>query len=350
TKAKKNAFKDTAYGILKAGEKYVAEALLESENTYEGETIILPNHDKLDYKGQEPLGGKMSITKDGDISLVINNDSWCAIKTAEDKDVKIEKYDKNTCKIKLPLKGLAKIISDKNTNGNTEGLFTDDYENIRYRGSNSEVKNYVTFNGETWRIIGVFEGKVKLIKNNVFGGVNWDSGNKNNWDTSSLKEYLNGNYYNGLNNLAKDQIETSVFYLGGHDTTEGIYSKEIYLKERGTAVSAGNPTKTTQNIGLMYPSDYGYAARSICDESLSSYARNAHCSSEGNWLYKGFDEWLQTPSSGSPYYAVFMYSSGYLYIGFSVSLNCAIRPSLFLKSTVNITGGDGTEANPYIIS
>ena len=101
TKAKKNAFKDTAYGILKAGEKYTAEVLLESENTYEGEMIPLPEvgEKKLAYKGQEPIGGRMMITKDGDISLVIYNDSWCAIKVENDKEVKVEKYDKDTCKI-----------------------------------------------------------------------------------------------------------------------------------------------------------------------------------------------------------------------------------------------------------
>ena len=50
TKAKKNAFKDTAFGILKAAENYVAEKMLE-EDVYSGEEIILPDSRRLKYKG-----------------------------------------------------------------------------------------------------------------------------------------------------------------------------------------------------------------------------------------------------------------------------------------------------------
>ncbi|MBS7020970.1 MAG: type II secretion system protein [Firmicutes bacterium] len=346
TKAKKNAFKDTAYGILKAGEKYTAEILLESENTYEGETITLPNHDKLDYKGQDPLGGQMNITKDGEISIIMYNNSWCAKKEVTDKEVKVEKYDKDTCKIKI---NLVNYITSLNVEGNNEGLFTDDYGNTRYRGSNSEVKNYVTFNNEVWRVIGIFEGKVKLIRNKSLEIKDWNETGTNNWDTSTLKTYLNGEYYNSLSSTSKNQIETSIFYLGGHTTPSGMYAKTMYEKERGTTVYTGNPTTTNQNIGLMYPSDYGYAARSTCSNDLYNYTA-PNCSTSGNWLYiTSRYQWLQTPQSNSALYAFLVDNSGYVDRG-NITTAYALRPVIHLKSNIGITGGDGTSANPYVIS
>ncbi|MBS7020850.1 MAG: type II secretion system protein [Firmicutes bacterium] len=350
TKAKKNAFKDTAYGILKAGEKYTAEILLKSENTYEGETITLPNHDKLDYKGQDPIGGQMIISKQGDISLVIYNNSWCVIKKSSDKDAKVEKYNKNTCKIDgNQTNTLAQTIINKNTNGNQEGLFTDDFGNIRYRGSNSEVKNYVTFNNEVWRIVGIFDGKVKLIRNDSVREMKWSDTNTNHWNTSSLKTYLNGEYYNSLSQTSKSQIEASTFYLGGHTQADGMYARTMYEKERGTTVYSGNPTTTIQNIGLMYPSDYGYAARSSCSKDLLNYHRDINCSTDGNWLFTGTYQWLQTPRSDNGAYVFLVFTYGIINGENYVADYHAVRPVVHLKSSVGITGGDGTSAKPYII-
>ncbi len=94
----------------------------------------------------------------------------------------------------------------------------------------------------------------------------------------------------------------------------------------------------------MYLSDYLYA---------SSYYTSSDTTTQGgyyfgnkNWLYKGF-EWTQTPRASSAYY-VWYVNDGYVnkaYSNYSVSA----RPTFYLKSTVSISGGDGTFANPYII-
>ncbi|MBS7021384.1 MAG: hypothetical protein KH135_06000, partial [Firmicutes bacterium] len=271
-----------------------------------------------------------------------------------EKEIKVTlNYEQKTGTPDVPTpsaQNATELITSKNTSGNSEGLFTDDYGNIRYRGSNSEVKNYVTFNGETWRIIGLFYGKIKLIRNNSVNNMKWNHEPSNNWSTSSTKDYLNGTYYNSLSSTAKNQIEPSTFYLGGTNTVQGVYSKDMYLKERGTAVYTGNPTTITQNIGLMYPSDYGYASRSSCDRDLSYYDFDPNCSTEGNWLFHEPEEWFQTPRSDTNSNVLSLAYDGYVVVETSTASLYQIRPVLFLKPSVQMTVGDGTSANPYIIS
>ncbi|MBS7021511.1 MAG: type II secretion system protein [Firmicutes bacterium] len=350
TKAKKNAFKDTAYGILKAGEKYTAEVLLESENTYEGEMIPLPEvgEKKLAYKGQEPIGGRMMITKDGDISLVIYNDSWCAIKVENDKEVKVEKYDKDTCKIA----GItfAQVITNKNKDGNQEGLFTDDYTNIRYRGSDAEVKNYVLFNDELWRVIGVFDKKVKIIRNESLKSMQWHNDyQENDWYHATLNSILYREFYTPLKDEVKAQIFVETYYLGGVDARYSVYRtpKAMYQEERGKEVYKWNAVEERRWYGLMYPSDYGYAARSSCNRYLSEYYLDVNCSTEGNWLYKNEEQWAITPSSTNS--TVSWISSSGSQSFQNVTYQSTVRPVTYLRPDIESIGGDGTQANPYLL-
>ena len=172
--------------------------------------------------------------------------------------------------------------------------------NLRYVGANP--CNYVTFNGEKagWRIIGILntpEGqRMKLIRTNSLGNYSWDnkaSGTgsstskfgSNDWTDSTLKEVLNnGAYYNrtsgtcpygqngattscdftsnGLTEAAKNQIDTITWKLGGtasYTSSSNGLASHWYTYERGTTVYTGRPTEWPGKVGLMYPSDYGYA-------------------------------------------------------------------------------------------
>ena len=99
TKAKRNAMKDTAYGILKAGEQYAGEKLLEANNDYPGETITLPNQDKINYKGGEGTSGELQISKEGNLAIQIHNNQFCAIKNFGEDEVTVSDYDAETCKL-----------------------------------------------------------------------------------------------------------------------------------------------------------------------------------------------------------------------------------------------------------
>ena len=148
---------------------------------------------------------------------------------------------------------------------NPDELYEDEHGDIRYYGATPN--NYVSFNNELWRIIGVIDGKIKIIRNESIENMQWNSTRNNNWNNASLKSYLNGEYYNGINETYKKMISEETYYLGG--STSSNYStltaSGYYNAERDSSqIYSGNPTSTTQYIGLMYPSDYGYAAGSSC--------------------------------------------------------------------------------------
>ena len=239
---------------------------------------------------------------------------------------------------------------------------TEDITEYRYRGASP--KNYVSFNGETWRIIGVFptddgtgkiENRIKLIKDQSIGNKYWDTSGEygsNNWARpATLNTELNTTYLNSLTREAQNMIGDAKYYLGGYkDTT--ITSEVMYQYERKTSGSTyyygTNPNNLVGKLGLMYASDYGYAASDECTQTLYNY-NNTTCTNN-NWLFKSNNEWT-LPQNASD-------SGGVFYSGGGGGMLCnyraggwqfAVRPGLYLKSSVQIIGGSGTSTDPYVI-
>ena len=239
---------------------------------------------------------------------------------------------------------------------------TEDITEYRYRGANP--KNYVTFNNEVWRIIGVLptddgtgkiENRIKIIKDQSIGNKYWDTGNSNNWARpATLNTELNTTYLNSLDSTAQNMIGDAKYYLGGYkDTTitsEVMYSYERKIKNTTSNefYYGTNPNNLVGKLGLMYASDYGYAASDECKQTLNNY-NNTTCKNN-NWLFKSNNEWI-LPQNANDSGGVF-----YFYSGGSVSCNYraggwqfAVRPGLYLKSSVQIIGGSGTSTDPYVI-
>ena len=237
---------------------------------------------------------------------------------------------------------------------NPNELYKDEHGDIRYYGK--APNNYVSFNNELWRIIGVIDGKIKIIRNESIGNYYWAAvdNDSNNWDKSDLKGYLNNEYYNGIDTLYKNMISEETYYLGGTEWNRDniLTTGEFYNAERSNSVYSGNPTSIKQHIGLMYPSDYGYAAGSSClNTVLYDYGNSCKNS---DWLFNGTTELLQTPYNSLFYYVTVLYNSGSI-SGGSVSRPSgaspnAVRPVLYLSSDIKITGGDGSQSDPYEIS
>ena len=266
--------------------------------------------------------------------------------------------------------------------GTTQGIGQLVNENgYRYEGKNPN--NYIWFNNEYWRIIGVFDSAshgqsnknlVKIIRDDVLDGLVWDKSNTNDWTASSLKSLLNGAYYKaqdgtssgycygysttvtancdytkkGIQSGYRGMIANVTWHLGGYSSTSAT-SSAFYGYERGTKVYSGRPTSTTGYIGLMYPSDYGYSVlSSSCTRTtnLGSYG-SATCAGQ-SWLYgKGY-EWTLTPISSDSNKVFYLYSYGYVrnnpaYEGYGS------RPVLYLDASVYKIDGDGSLNNPYIV-
>ena len=268
----------------------------------------------------------------------------------------------------------------------TANFATDDPDNnIRYIGANPN--NYVYFNCddynnqsditcEKWRIIGVFknitkedgskEDLVKIIRDDSLGNVSWDSNNGNDWSKASLQTTLNGEYYNGTyatgalkNDTTRNAIESVVWNLGGSSTEADVTASMFYERERGTSVYSGHAPTWTGKIGLMYPSDYGYATsggsttdRATClAKAIYNWKGSGVSDCKNNdYLYKsGYHQWtLVSPSSFSSLYVFFVGETGYVNDNSYAKATIGVRPVTFLKSNILISEvGNGSSESPF---
>ena len=245
--------------------------------------------------------------------------------------------------------------------------------NYRYAGANPN--NYICLGSDAttcpddnlFRIIGVFGDKVKVIKDKSVVKMHWDTSNYNTWSISSLNTYLNGTYLTSMGTLS-DKIDVATWKVGGNtwDNISVSTAKEVYdyeIKNPSTTVSTGE-TEYSAKIGLMYVSDYMFA---VLQDNWTLVAYNSNDATKDyraikaeNWLYLGSDEYTITRSSKNSGEVFAIYSSGEVY-SYSVScdsgepLPCSVyakyaRPSFYLISSVEYSGGTGTSSDPIRIN
>ena len=280
----------------------------------------------------------------------------------------------------------------------TNGLMKDADGNIRYSGLGD--RNYVLFNCntypntscETWRIIGVFDGKVKLIRNESIGTYPWDNKDtttgaeadygSNDWTTARLMKLLNPGYtkesvnnslyynskggqcYAGANNaetpcdftytgIKNDTTRNMIAdakwsLLGWLDEGVNVYADQSYkLENTSGTVYTGNKTSWTGKIALPYPSDYAYSAYlGKCTSTLGEYS---NCSSWMKTMFNSKTIALLTPIVSSSF--VFHVAGGCLDLGEPyAALDSEIFPKLYLNANVSIKTGSGTLNSPYQLS
>ena len=269
-----------------------------------------------------------------------------------------------------------------------------------YRYSGANPNNYVCFGSDEetcpaeklYRIIGVFDDdkdsnyQIKLIKadyttsdmlgtngRDYYGAYSYSTSNykgsmdtstiagyrwnydtsvstygSNNWTTSEFNTInLNTNYWNYLGAIWQNLIAETTWHLGGMRSYNNT-AKAFYDGERNNAGYGSNPTTYTDEIGLMYPSDYGYAANpdawatDLYDYDNSTITAN-------NWMYMGLSEWTIIPYSSSSRYVFNAFYYGILHYH-AASLGYAARPVFYLKSNVALQGGNGTSNDPFILA
>lgn len=280
----------------------------------------------------------------------------------------------------------------------TNSLMQDIGGNLRYYGATPNnyiyfnCSTYLTTNCELWRIIGTFGDKIKIVRNESIGKYPWDNKDKttgaetnygkNDWTDARLMKLLNPGYDNesvggslyynaksgtcyvnqnnattacnftstGIKNDTTKNIIAEVTYntAGYNDAT--LYPNEIYTYERGSTVYSGRQTTWTGKIGLMYPSDYGYASDlTKCREKINNY--NASTCSQNNWIYNMGSLWLLTHDSARSDRNWSINSSGNASVNGNgnggTSNSLLVFPSLFLSSDVKIISGNGSINNPY---
>ena len=312
--------------------------------------------------------------------------------------------------------------SDISNNGVTyhydaqHNLMSDVGGNVRYYGANPN--NYIYFNCdeysnqtsdtcEVWRIIGVFDGKIKIMRGEGIGNYSYDNKGtssgaendygKNNWPEARLMRMLNpvenestketgdGLYWNrqsgtcysgttadktktcdmssiGLKNDTTRNLiaETTYSLLGWNNNA--VYSDQIYNYERTDGKVYNETTRDkswTGKIALPYPSDYGYATdldkcQGLTLGNYNDSTENYQCRSN-DWMYSILTNkgntwgWFLTPNSGDSSNVWLVFDAGYVYNNYYAYREYRVAPVLHLGSVLEIKFGDGSSSNPYQI-
>ena len=229
----------------------------------------------------------------------------------------------------------------------------------RYAGASDSVNNYICLGSDVatcpdanlFRIIGVFGDKTKVIRAKSVGEKEWNTNNSNKWSSSSLNTYLNGEYLTSLGTLAK-KIAITTWKVGGgtYGNILGSVPKTTYQYEVGSSAST---TIIDKKIGLMYVSDYGFAASpSAWTKILGDYDgtdANGTSIKTINWMYMGYNEWTISRHSDNTNSAFFVNSTGNV-LGSNVRSDNGVRPSFNLESSVKYVSGSGSMSDPVRIN
>ena len=260
-----------------------------------------------------------------------------------------------------------------------------------------------------YRIIGVFDRRLKLVTADPISTTNlsWDTsanttggnsgyginqwGPSNSYEGADLMRLLNpgyegenvnnslywnkgtGSVYTGYNNGTKSNvsfsntgltsnerslIDTATWYTGAYD--QFSYVDAHYTAERGSMgkiCSGGNFCNDTVErtntwngkVGLIYASDYGYAADlAQCNQILNSYNKTGCV--DTNWLKSNSLYWTMSSRARSDSASdVFAVNYDDRLFGDEANYAYTVRPAVFLKSGVSISGGNGSQSNPFVL-
>ena len=233
------------------------------------------------------------------------------------------------------------------TDGTTKGFSWDytssgSYSNIWATITSGNYSNSLTSGSQLMKLLN--------------SGAWWNGTSGSYYNNNTTATSINFTNYK-LSDKAKSYITTSRYYLGGYNTSSGVMTNQFYAYERVTArYDTNRPLYWDGMVGLMYPSDFGYAAGNSCVTGTDPYNYDGGCKNK-DWLwmttssdYTGGAEWLMSPDSGDSYYVFSVDSAGFVR---NVRLShdtFAARPVFYLSSSASISEGEGTSAAPYILS
>ena len=228
----------------------------------------------------------------------------------------------------------------------------------RYAGASDSVNNYICLGSDAttcpdanlFRIIGVFGNQTKVIRAKSVGDQQWHTSADNTWSSSSLNAYLNGTYLTSLGTIA-EKIATTTWKVGGGSGSNISASvpKTAYKNEVGSSAST---TIIDKKIGLMYVSDYGFAASpSAWTKTLGDYDgtdANGTSIKTINWMYMGYNDWTISCVFNDTILVFDVRSNGVVNSG-DASYTREVRPSFNLESSVKYVSGSGSMSDPVRI-
>ena len=385
-----STIKDAAQSYVYLNTNVIDDAI-ESDGYYNVSIYILQENELLDNKLENPLTNKEIL-------------STSMVKIAKENEEYIYEYVADNMTFSQYITSLYNDLVVRERNGLKKDNTSD--QNIRYYGSNPN--NYVRFNNELWRIIGVFGNNVKLVRKDKLGNLSWDSSESgvnggwgiNQWGESTyedgttyegadLMQYLNKMYYGGetvtcynnwknatttcptgsLNDDSKNMIDNHTWNTGAVESATKTDTLAFYQAERsnvnGKNCTSGAECNDTVNrtttwtgyVALPYASDWAYASSEAdCETNLSIRNSSGNICKNNNWMQR--DDFTWYLSSASKFANYVWYGSGpdgivnynlFTVNAFYSCYNYSVYPSIYLKSDILIESGLGTSLNPYVL-
>ena len=325
-------------------------------------------------------GGELSWNEELDaVNLKTNNTEKCYVYFDKEPDiVYLADYIINNVYVEDGVNGLY-YHDGQGTYTNVDQEAGDN--SYRYAGANPN--NYVCFGSDEnpcpvdnlYRMIGVFDGEIKLIKNASIGDSSWDSdivdfdnvssvsnnikkndivqlsgilaapspGNNgsNDWEKSDLNYELNNVFLSNFENNWQNIILSKWWSIGGIITYDAylLSTLSTYNEEVGMY---SQDIKYNAKIGLMYVSDYGYS-------TLPEYWTNCSLNNNSSWLFLEIPEWTITRYLSDNKRVFYANGPGILGQVGDALAGMSVRPVFYLNSDVAYASGDGSIDNPYRI-
>ena len=138
-------------------------------------------------------------------------------------------------------------------------------------------------------------------------------------------------------------------------STNGLVS-HFYGYERGKDTMYGNFTNWIGKVGLIYPSDYGYATsgggnvtkEQCLAKAMYSWNNSKDCYNN-DWIFNGNYQWTLTHCSGASDRIFLVYSSGRVSYAESKYKDTEVHPSVYLIPNIQITG-TGSKDDPFVFT
>ena len=239
--------------------------------------------------------------------------------------------------------------------------------NPGYDNNMDSLYNNCQYDNSTSSTICDLVSESSLVNNSLY----WNKGTGNCYHHDLGNTYVTCDFSDtGLTDTAKGMIDKHTWNLGSNDGTiytyNNIKTKTSYELERsnntGKICTSGNHCNDTVNrtttwegyVGLMYPSDYGYAvggeARNNCLSNTTLDAYNIDCITN-DWLFNSSGQWTISPSTytSTNNYVRYVTSNGRVYGTIASYGKVGVRPTIFLIPSIEISG-DGTPTNPYTLN
>ena len=206
----------------------------------------------------------------------------------------------------------------------------------RYVGTNPN--NYVLFNGERWRIIGVYGERLKIIRAMpLIESFKYSDAGSREWSESLINTFLNGSYYDGLSENARNMVDEVSWDIGSTITSYSYNANQAY--------AAAQESKWTGKIGLISDYEYMYAAGIDC-ATTSGANFEGNCTNN-NWLLRTIND--NTDYAWTIHNSLVVSTIGNISTSVDVISNYLVNPVIYLKPEVKIARGKGTITNEFTL-